>query len=452
MIPRRLLRTVLCLCVLSAVFIGSSFFDSDPVNLEGNSRIESRENHHRQSHDPLLGKSLRGERKQRIELHKPELGEMEALDSGKKEPIRTLPPVETTNHLPEKAREGEGERREAQLRATEEPGKPATKVNNLVHAFYYAWYANPSHDEIYLHWNHDILPHWRQEIAKNFPSGKYQPPDNIGANYYPSLGPYSSRDPEVIENHMQQLVVAGVGVIAVSWYNPKRSATTAIFHFSFLSVIANFFLHSFFCRGDGQGRSPDPLVPVLLDACQRHGLKLTFHMEPFEGRTPLNVRDDVSYIMATYSNHPALYLHSSPRGMLPMFYIYDSYQSPSSEWKELLSVSGSISVRKTPLDALYIGLLVESKHFEELVSADFDGFYTYFASDGFTYGSSTKNWPIIEEKARSRGIIFIPSVGPGYIDTQIRPWNDANTYSRQNGNSYKKRCLSFSSLYFFSDD
>ena len=30
-----------------------------------------------------------------------------------------------------------------------------------VHAFYYLWYGTPEHDDgKYLHWNHEVLPHW----------------------------------------------------------------------------------------------------------------------------------------------------------------------------------------------------------------------------------------------------------------------------------------------------
>ena len=50
--------------------------------------------------------------------------------------------------------------------------------------------------------------------------------------------------------------------------------------------------------------------------------------------------------------------------------------------------------------------------------ANFDGFYTYFASNGFTYGCNIKNWNILSKFARNNNLIFAPSVGPGYIDTR----------------------------------
>ncbi len=80
-----------------------------------------------------------------------------------------------------------------------------------IHAFYYPWYGNPEHDKKYLHWNHIYLPHWDTKEDSKWPKGQHFPPDDVGSNFYPELGPYSSRDPAVMENHMQQLHTAGVG-------------------------------------------------------------------------------------------------------------------------------------------------------------------------------------------------------------------------------------------------
>lgn len=83
--------------------------------------------------------------------------------------------------------------------------------NYNVHAFYYVWYGNPQFDGKYVHWNHQLLPHWDPKVASGYPTGQHQPPEDIGANFYPALGPYSSRDPSVLEEHMRQLRTAAVG-------------------------------------------------------------------------------------------------------------------------------------------------------------------------------------------------------------------------------------------------
>ena len=45
--------------------------------------------------------------------------------------------------------------------------------------------------------------------------------------------------------------------------------------------------------------------------------------------------------------------------------------------------------------------------------AGFDGAYTYFAADGFTYGATAANWPRMAAFCRRHGLLFVPSVGPG---------------------------------------
>lgn len=85
--------------------------------------------------------------------------------------------------------------------------------NYNVHAFYYTWYGNPRFDGKYIHWNHPLLKHWNPKQAADYDTGTHMPPDDIGASFYPALGAYSSRDPSVIEVHMQQLRTAAIGKI-----------------------------------------------------------------------------------------------------------------------------------------------------------------------------------------------------------------------------------------------
>ena len=67
----------------------------------------------------------------------------------------------------------------------EEQIKPEIKIADLydpsdkVITFYYPWYGNPTHNNQWIHWNHQVLVD-----NGNF----YQPPDDVGANFYPTLG------------------------------------------------------------------------------------------------------------------------------------------------------------------------------------------------------------------------------------------------------------------------
>ena len=65
------------------------------------------------------------------------------------------------------------------------------------------------------------------------------------------------------------------------------------------------------------------------------------------------------------------------------------------------------------------GLVVEAEHQEQLYNGGFDGMYTYFASDTFVYGSMPSKWSKISTYCKTRQLMFSPSVGPGYIDTEV---------------------------------
>lgn len=283
-----------------------------------------------------------------------------------------------------------------------------TKPNYNVHIFYYAWYTNLEHDGQYKHWNHNYLPNWKRENRKIYPTGSHDPPVDIGSNYYPALGCYSSNDPAVINTHMRQIKDAGIGVIAVSWAPPKYKD------------------------------SPSKTLPVLFAEAARHKLKIALHVEPYIGRNPINLLNHLREFYKEYRNHSALYTLPNARRTqrMPVVYIYDSYLTPAVAWKEILTVKGNLSVRNTDLDAIFVGLLVEMQHRYHVKKSGFDGFYTYFATNSFTYGSTWKNWRSLAKFAGQNGLIFVPSVGPGYVDTQVRPWNAGNTRHRRHGQYY----------------
>ncbi|KAF7253777.1 Glycoprotein endo-alpha-1,2-mannosidase [Varanus komodoensis] len=290
--------------------------------------------------------------------------------------------------------------------------KDLPSPNYSFHVFYYSWFGSPQFDGKYIHWNHPLLTHWDAKIASGYPRGRHNPPDDIGASFYPGLGPYSSKDPSVIEAHMKQILSASIGVLALSWYPPGMA--------------------------DENGEPTDGLVPTILDIAHKYKLKVAFHIEPYKDRDDHTMYSNVKYIIDKYGDHPAFYRHKVGKGRsLPMFYVYDSYITIPEIWANLLTVSGSQSIRNTPYDSLFIALLVEEKHKHDIHKSGFDGIYTYFATNGFSYGSSHHNWPSLKAFCDTKNLIFIPSVGPGYVDTSIRPWNSHNTRNRVNGKYYE---------------
>ena len=211
-------------------------------------------------------------------------------------------------------------------------------VNPKVHIFYYPWYGNPEYNSEYFHWNHEYLPNWDKNDKAIHPTGRHQPPEDVGANYYPQLGCYSSKSPAVVSQHMEWIQAAGIGVLVVSWYPPDEA--------------------------DKEGEPFDKLFPLLLDTAMNYSVKIAFHIEPYKGRNPENLRKNVEYIINKYGSHPSTYKLSKSVASkpLPVFYIYDSYLNSPNSWSTLLRRNGKHTVRNTELDGIFLGLVVELRH------------------------------------------------------------------------------------------
>jgi alpha-mannan endo-1,2-alpha-mannanase / glycoprotein endo-alpha-1,2-mannosidase len=269
--------------------------------------------------------------------------------------------------------------------------------------FYYPWYGNPEFNGEYLHWNHEVLVDG---------GARFVPPLSIGANFFPEAGTYSSLDPAIVLQHFRDIRRAGVGNVCISWWGQHNSDGQ-------LSHLKGY---------------TDNVTALLLDTAARVGISVSFHHEPYEGRTAASTREDIQYVIDTYGDHPALHREDGK----PMFFVYDAYMTKAREWASILSRSGADTIRGTKYDACMISLYVNDNDKKLVVDAGFDGFYTYFAADGFTPGSTSANWLRLARWAESVGVKFIPSVGPGYDDTRIRPWNAKNRRGRESGKYYDR--------------
>ena len=220
------------------------------------------------------------------------------------------------------------------------------RVNHNIHTFYYCWYGNPEFDGKYNNWNHPILPHWVDSTWNN--AGSYPGWEDIGANFYPQMGCYSSNDPEIINLHMQQIRDAGIGVVVISWW--------------------------------GKNSFSDQSINAYLDIAHKYGLKLAFHIEPIY-KTTGEFKEHLEYIFHNYSKHPAFYRHKGK----PLYYIYNSYKLNYQKWQSLLIADSLSSIRNTPLDGVFISLWTLRLDGEFALVSGFDGVYTYYATDGFSF-------------------------------------------------------------------
>lgn len=280
-------------------------------------------------------------------------------------------------------------------------GSKNNQLNTKAFCFYYNWHGNPEHDGSYIHWAHDVMKKNAADTTTGFIPGG----DNIASNFFPSLGTYSNNDTALTKKHMEMLSKAGIGNIVLTWWGKT----------------------SFMAQS----------VRLIMDEAAVKGIKISFHIEPFGGRNAQTTREVMEYILNTYGSHPAFY-RSPEHGNKPFFFIYDSYLTTAQEWATLLQPGGNISIRNSRYDAIMIGLWLNESAKDFIITSGFDGFYTYFASTGFTPGSTPANWNKMADWAVQNKKIFIPCVGPGYIDTRVRPWNGRNTKDRENGKYYDR--------------
>lgn len=271
-------------------------------------------------------------------------------------------------------------------------------VNYNIHTFYYSWFGNPEVDGAYNNWDHQIIPHWVDSTWNNM--GSYPGGDDIGANYYPQLGCYSSNDPQIITLHIRQIRDAGIGVVAYSWW--------------------------------GENSFSNRSVKTFMDIAHEHGLKVAFHIEPIY-KTPEEFKQHIEYLTSNYTQHPACYRVNDK----PFYYLYNSYKLNYKMWQSILIADSASTIRNTPLDGIFISLWTLRLDGEFAARSGFEGVYTYYATDGFHFGCTTSNWQKMSEYAEEQDMIFVPCVGPGYIDTRIRPWNEKNTRIREHGQYYE---------------
>ena len=124
----------------------------------------------------------------------------------------------------------------------------------------------------------------------------------------------------------------------------------------------------------------DSRVRRVLDAAERNGVFVSFHLEPcvsaacssfqcsYPGRSVESIASDLQYISRQYSSHGAIFKKKGK----PLFYVYDSYHIEAQEWARLLTPSGraspfavkfhagDLSIRGHDGDGIFIGLWLDS--------------------------------------------------------------------------------------------
>jgi len=238
---------------------------------------------------------------------------------------------------------------------------------------YYPWYgADP-----FVHWDQ-----WDRV-----------PPDDLASNYVPRLGAYDSLSPQVLEQHARWIADSGAGAVNLSWWGP--------------------------------GTPEDRAVPAIMDVMRDHGLKVTFHLEPYADDRATHYSEDVLYLLREYGEKrrfDALLILDDPGGaqgpvfkafrcILPQAYIdchgarrIVSDYTADDAWRRQTD-----SLRRTLRDDFRrVSLLADSLDFGRTPRAGFDGIAIY---DNFV---PPDDYAAYAAGASRAGLVFSFNVNPGF--------------------------------------
>lgn len=219
----------------------------------------------------------------------------------------------------------------------------------------------------------------------------YQPPDNIPSIYYPQMGTYCSHNETVILEHLKMIKNAGIDAIIIPWIG--YLAQTNFQHASFVKKT----------------------IELLFKHAHEYSIKIGILLDYYTERKEIDVIKSVTYYIDTYANHQSILKINDK----PLVIIYDAQKMDSSAlmFRQFKNVE-------------FYATAPNWEDFLGIYEDGYSGFVSYYASDGFTWGSTLENWNLISENSKKRDIEFVPTVAPGYDDHIINLWNSRQKKSR----------------------
>ncbi|MGH9008508.1 MAG: hypothetical protein ACRDYF_01525, partial [Acidimicrobiia bacterium] len=224
--------------------------------------------------------------------------------------------------------------------------RPAVSRPAEVSIFFYPWYATPATAP------RTAYRHWEQN--------NHTPPFDIGANFYPAGGLYSSLDPDVLAKQARQMAASGVDTVVSSWW--------------------------------GRGAYEDWMLVDLVTAVRSAGLRLAIHLEPYKGRSLTTVAGDLAYL----------------RGLG----ITDVYVYQADSWGAAVDWAPAVATQPDMrffAESGNLGSMLNGSFADYARTAGFDGIYTY---DVVRFGAG--EMAVACGAARQRRLLCSPSVGPGF--------------------------------------
>jgi len=234
--------------------------------------------------------------------------------------------------------------------------------------FYYPWYASLSHDGLWRHWD----------------EGGHTPPDDIGSDYYPLRGAYSSLDPSVLQAQMRDIASAGIGEIIVSWW--------------------------------GRGSFEDGALGGVVNAATAAGLTVGIHLEPYPGRSAQTVLSDYGYLTGV--------------GITDIWV----YQADLLPQAGLAAANGAYPRVRTMAESGDVSFVRSGAFAAWAAAAGFRGVYLY---DAINYEAG--DFPAFCAHAHAYGLVCAPVAAPGF--SAVRATGATYVRQRDDGQTYDERWM-----------
>lgn len=269
-------------------------------------------------------------------------------------------------------------------------------ANKEAWILYYASYANIQNDD---HWGS-----WRFRRYE-YDRHNHEPPTEYPSIYYPQLGIYSSHNESIILLHFQMLKSLNVDALIVPWFGPSH--------------------HDIQYQDDVVGFT-DSSMKILMKHAKNYNLKIIPLIPNYEKRNLSIVESDLRYYFNMYSGDNSSY-HTQDHKLLA--YIYDIHNF--DEGADVINGLSSL------YNFVASGLTYQ--HFLDSYDDGAIGYITYFATERFSWSATAENWPKLSSACIQRNMMFIPTVAPGYNDSQIDRWNSKQCVGRNCTNFYDQR-------------
>jgi glycoprotein endo-alpha-1,2-mannosidase len=221
-------------------------------------------------------------------------------------------------------------------------------------AFYYPWYGTPfGPSKRWVHWD---------PVRRNY-------------THTPALGPYDSKSPALIRQHIEWALTTGIDGFISSWW--------------------------------GQNSFEDQAFRELLKVAEEMGFQVTIYYETANNKE--QVLRDFRYLLDRYGSSPAFLKWQGK----PAIFVYGRVtggQIPLLDWDWVFN-----SLQSEGKDAVFLG-----DGLNEELAFFFDGIHTYNVA-GQTVGQVRTQYRAAAALAKKRGRLFAATVIPGYDDSQGRP-------------------------------